>query len=449
MPKIIRQIFFLLLLFFFFFTTLTCKRSPVEPNEFEMLWLDFEDASCTEAWFNLKLNNLPKPVRVDVYRESYLTKSFTIFTTNDTLFYIENLLPKQKYEVYVKVKGSDGKEYTSTKINFETMDTTSHEFTFEMFTFGGEIGGSVLYDVVIINENNIIAVGSIFMKDSLGNPDFQPYSIVKWDGKNWTLKKLFYNNNLIVAPIRGILVLSPNEIYLAAGSVFRWDGVSSSVKLVYSRLNLPDPNATIEKLWGNSNKSIYGIGNVGSIIFYNGTSWRRIESHTTLNINDIWGDYNPKTNEWEILAVASNRQSLNDRELLKIENLVVRKIELEPRVWPLVSVWFKSDKSYYLAGQGIYYKHWFKDKIEWKDIAEGLTTFATTSIRGNDINDVIGVGAFGDFLHFNGLSWKQYQEPYLYNGAYTKVAIKDNLVVAVGGNQISLASEAVILMGRR
>jgi hypothetical protein len=86
----------------------------------------------------------------------------------------------------------------------------------------------------------------------------------------------------------------------------------------------------------------------------------------------------------------------------------------------------------------------------WKNNATDITTFSTTSIRGNDINDIIVVGAFGDFVHFNGVNWKNdYEEPLLANGSYTKVAIKNNLIVAVGSNQVSINSEAVILVGRR
>ncbi|GAB6283729.1 MAG: hypothetical protein STSR0008_25320 [Ignavibacterium sp.] len=46
------------------------------------------------------------------------------------------------------------------------MDTTSHNFSFETWTFGGEAGSSVLYDVAIIDENNIWAVGEIRISDT-------------------------------------------------------------------------------------------------------------------------------------------------------------------------------------------------------------------------------------------------------------------------------------------
>ncbi len=325
MSKIIKQILFLLFVFLFFFTTLTCKRSPIEPNGSEMLWLEFEDASCTEAWFNLRLNNLPKPVRVDVYRENYLTKSFTISATNDTLFYIENLLPKQKYDVYVKVRGSDGKEYTSTKVNFETMDTTSHEFSWQIFEFG-EKGNSVLYDVAIIDENNIWAVGEIYTKDtytydSLGNW-IQPYNAVHWDGTKWELKRIYtYSScsSVDYAPLKAIYAFSHNKIVVTSGGGMWWfNGNNWNAECSIN----PLLTGAINKLWGSSSSDLYAVGNNGNIAHWDGRKWTKIESGTTLNINDIWGDYNEKTGQWEILAVCGNilHGQESEREILKVKN---------------------------------------------------------------------------------------------------------------------------------
>jgi hypothetical protein len=49
------------------------------------------------------------------------------------------------------------------------MDATSHDFTFQTFTFCGTAGSSTLYDVAIINENNIWAVGEIPVTDTSQN----------------------------------------------------------------------------------------------------------------------------------------------------------------------------------------------------------------------------------------------------------------------------------------
>ncbi|MCZ7611610.1 MAG: hypothetical protein M5U17_15810 [Ignavibacterium sp.] len=100
--------------------------------------------------------------------------------------------------------------------------------------------------------------------------------------------------------------------------------------MVFSRLSLPDPNATLEKLWRNSCSYIYGVGNVGSIVYYNGQSWRRIESGTELQFTYIYGASNPETREQEILAVCTRNLPLDKG----IGNTAV-KISSVPIKWEL------------------------------------------------------------------------------------------------------------------
>jgi len=65
--------------------------------------------------------------------------------------------------------------------NNNNQDTTSHNFTFQTFTFG-EHSSSVLYDVAIVNDSSIWAVGEIYLNDSLGQPDPIAYNSTHWDG---------------------------------------------------------------------------------------------------------------------------------------------------------------------------------------------------------------------------------------------------------------------------
>ena len=55
------------------------------------------------------------------------------------------------------------------------------------------------------------------------------------------------------------------------------------------------------------------------------------------------------------------------------------------------------------------------------------------------------VGAFGEFLHFNGVRWKSHlNETGLFNGAFLSVDVKNNLVVSVGYE----ATQAKIMTGQ-
>jgi hypothetical protein len=54
-------------------------------------------------------------------------------------------------------------------------------------------------------------------------------------------------------------------------------------------------------------------------------------------------------------------------------------------------------------------------------------------------------GAFGLLLYFNGVSWYNFQNITLINGAYGSSAIKDNIIAVVGLTE----GEAIITIGRR
>jgi hypothetical protein len=318
------------------------------------------------------------------------------------------------------------------------MDTTSHNFTFETFTFGGTAGSSTLYDVAIINEDYIIAVGNVFLPDSLGQPDPQPYGLAIWNGQSWKLKKIFHSTNIPVTP-RGIFVTSPTEIYLASGSIFRWDGSSSTVQLVYSRLNFPDPNATIEKLWGSSGSSIYGVGNVGSIVYYNGTNWHRIESGTDVNINDVFGIIDNRNNQRKVFCAVSNVLTVSDHKILTIDetnNVDSLHWDTGRRV---NSTWTNNGKIVYTSGGGV-----FNNKSgKWKEEIS-LPLYYTNRIRGNGLNDIFVAGDFGLLAHFNGKEWKVFNE-FLLVASSLSVSVNGNIIAAVGRQ----GEKALIIIGKR
>jgi len=78
---------------------------------------------------------------------------------------------------------------TPTEPPHNMQDTTSHNFKWQKFTFG-QHSSSALYDVAIIDENNIWAVGEIYTNDTLGNPDPYAYNALHWDGIKWEVKKI-------------------------------------------------------------------------------------------------------------------------------------------------------------------------------------------------------------------------------------------------------------------
>ena len=190
------------------------------------------------------------------------------------------------------------------------MDTTSHNFTWQTFTFGGQAGSCTLYDVAIIDENDIWAVGEIYLLDSLGQPDPLPYNAVHWDGNEWELKRIqtILRGNLVTVPLTGIFAFSSNDIWMVGSLPIHGDGQNW---IMYDVRSTVDPSLSLSKAWGSSTNDMYFVGNSGSIAHYQNGQWSRIESPigaggTELNIQDIYGAYNNQTGNYEILAVASD-----------------------------------------------------------------------------------------------------------------------------------------------
>ncbi|MCW8960209.1 MAG: glucosyl transferase, partial [Ignavibacteriaceae bacterium] len=128
------------------------------PNDEQNINLKLEDVSCTEAWIELTTTNLQLPTTITLKQfnpNGDTLSKVSILNTQDSLLYIDSLLPNKTYQYQVS---SIEHPATSNELSVTTMDTTSHDFTFETFTFGGTAGTSTLYDVAIINENNIWAV---------------------------------------------------------------------------------------------------------------------------------------------------------------------------------------------------------------------------------------------------------------------------------------------------
>ncbi|MEP0862715.1 MAG: glucosyl transferase, partial [Ignavibacterium sp.] len=279
--------------------TAGCKQTT-EPKLDAELTLELEDVSCTEAWIKLTTNNIQLPATINLLKNNSISQVY-VLSTQDSLLYIDSLLPNQTYKFKVVLNATNNPQPTTNELTVTTMDTTSHNFTWQTFTFGEPgAGSSTLYDVAIIDENNIWAVGEIYLLDSLGNPDPNAYNAVHWNGQQWELKRIpiYLPSGYPFYPvIKSVFAFNSNDIWFEAG--IHWDG--NSFKQIPFNIQW---SGNVNKLWGSSSEDLFAVGNNGNIAHWDGRKWTKIESGTDLRINDIWGDYNEKTGKTEILAIA-------------------------------------------------------------------------------------------------------------------------------------------------
>jgi len=322
-------------------------------------------------------------------------------------------------------------------------DTTSHNFTWELDTLG-DGNSSFLYDVAIINDTLAYAVGELYLKDSTGQFDPRAYNMARWTGTRWELIRIqFYTFCPQSAtgsyPAKAIISFSAEDIWVGmdGSQVVRWNGEVQSAPTC-----IP---VSVSRLWGVSSNDLYAVGANGGVARFDGTTWQRIESGTTLDIRDIYGQQDQATGSWEILAVASKVFVNFERKILRISGTTATALSDSGIAFPLTGVWFVSGKKYYVVGSGIYEKESLSES-RWRNGPLDITQYFTYAVRGNGINDVFVVGSFGEVLHYNGSTWKSFREQTLIgNGSYRSVAVRGKMVIAVGDEQ----DRAVIARGTR
>jgi hypothetical protein len=324
-------------------------------------------------------------------------------------------------------------------------DTTSHAFTWQTFTFGGDAGSCTLNDVAIINDTLAYAVGAVYLKDSSGNFDPNAYNLLKWNGHEWALMRIQFQTFCGQAytgsyPTSAIVAFSDQDVWIASYSeIVRWNGKTQT-----SPDCLP---ISVNKLWGANSNSIYAVGNGGGIAHATNGVWQKIESGTDLQFLDIYGATDSKSGKEQILAVCT-RNYPPGKGIFSIQGNTATEISSNipgEQIAELFGVWFIPNRHYYIVGDGIYEKTSLTDSA-WRNGPLKYTKYATTKIRANGLNDIFVVGSYGECLHWSGASWKSYIEQIgMANGGYASIAVKGNLVIAVGENN----PQAVITIGRR
>ena len=438
MKKIIISLFLAII-------SLSCNSTDPEVKEKSRLTVT--DVSCTEVWLELKAGNIALPssgvIRIDGTQDKIVTIS-----GKDTVLYVDSLEVNRDYRFQV-ILLNQGQTLISNEINAKTLDTTSHNFTLETYEFG-EYGNNVLYDVAVIDENNIWAVGEIYMKDSLGNNDPHAYNTIHWDGTKWNIKILpfEYNGGLFYGAIFSLVAFSKSDIWFGMGSVIHFDGIN------FNSIKIPDEifPSRINRIWGTSSSNLYIAGNNGSTAHYYGTNWTKIESGTNVDLVSIWGSPDGKVvwacgHKSDYSASALLRFKEGKREKI-FEGLSSYEINGEP-IGLLRGGWTKSEQMSYISNNQYLYQLRGSDiqKLEKKTNYYGELIF---SINGPDRNDFFVSGQHGLVGHYNGVSYKiieEFRKPseYLYS-----VYARERVIAAVGENLGGFyGSKAVIHIMRR
>ncbi len=421
-----------------------CENSTPPVVEQGGLSLTVEDISCAEAWLNLSLPDQSYGRMLEIFVNDSSYHSYSVENRGDTTLFIENLLPEKNYIFKTLLHGKG--DYTDIEALAEarTMDTTSHDFEWEMFEIG-DFNPCYFSDVEVINENDIWAVGEYYLYDSLGHTNSDRYNAAHWDGNIWNPERIevdfhYYD---IVTPLEGVYAFSSTNIWFAGSLPIHGNGKEWEM---YDLRTTLDPELSVSHIMAVGTKEIYFAGRNGSIVLFDGTDWHKIESGTNLQIQDLWGSKQTDGN-FSVYALYCDKGSGFDKKLLRLNSGIAEPVELPDIYWPVTSVWFDDEKRMLLCGSGVYQGKITGNSSSFEEIQPKISDTYSSCVRGTGRNDIFICGHLGSLFHFNGYSWKRYdgvEVPSFY-GVWVALSAKENVVCAVGDD----LTKAKMIIGRR
>lgn len=416
---------FLLLILFGIHCCNTTEPPPPPNGDKPTLTLKLEDVSCTEAWLELTTTDLQLPTSI-VLEQNDIARDTINLSNADTLLYIDSLLPSTNYKYQAS---SNEHQVSSNELNVTTLDTTSQNFSFEVLEFGDGFESSYFNDVWVFSENNIWAVGYISPSDTVvnGTPIINP-NIIRWNGVKWELE-LFDGTS---SGIDGIWAVNPSLIYFAFGNILKYQNG------VYGHIVVPgnwETGQRIEKLWGSSESNIYGVGPWGTIVWYNGVQWTKIEFDTQWYFYEITG--NKETGVGYAVAISPSNQY--DALVVKLENLttsiIYQKSLSEIKILSRTITGYNNDL--YIAGSDVQNTKICRlSETGEVEILNQISPFIgikqSIALNKNDLFFAGDEGFEARLIHYNGVRYSIFNipqvEPNIYGGIH---AIKD-LAVSVG-----------------
>jgi hypothetical protein len=406
---------------------LHCKDDGTDPKTPERVKLTLIDVSVKETYLHIAVANPATNETLALQRNGATVMTFAAIA--DTNIADTALTQTTAYQYTARLTANNETTGTSNTISAQTLAPTNHNFTWQTFLLG-DGNNSSLYDVAIVNDTLIYAVGEMYLRDSTGAIGDTPYNLAKWDGRTWETKRVTVSTRFgfITPPLEGIYAFSPTDIWVIATDPIHGDGtnwVDYDIRVI-----LQNGGLTVSKGWGTSSSNMYFVGRSGNIVHYNGTTWRRLESGTTTRINDAWGVVNPVTGKEEVYCSGGDR-------LVRIRNTAV--VDL---VWSTNrtrdGIWTNFGHPIFTAGDGV-----FENSAGlWRQVNIGASIY-TNAIRGKALNDLVAVGDFGLLAHFNGVTWEAFFQNS--GGDYYNVGMLENIVVAAG----EMNARGLLIIGRR
>jgi hypothetical protein len=243
------------------------------------------DVGCTDALLHIQFAKSVTGKALELFRDGEKLRTMTV-SGSDTLIWDDSLAQNTNYQWRIQWRNNTDKKADASA---STLPVTSHDFSWQSWEFGENIRTSFLYDISIISESDIWAVGEIYTEDSytydsLGNW-ILPYNAVHWDGNDWELKRILWEE-WAFSYLKTVQGFSEHDVFYGVTNLMHWNGE------INEQVEIPDDAflAVQNGIWGNSADYFVIAGDNGSIAQRANGTWSKIESGTSLRLLDVHGN---------------------------------------------------------------------------------------------------------------------------------------------------------------
>jgi hypothetical protein len=409
------------------------------------------DVGVTDAYLRITMNDR-NPIRGFVLKRGSATILSGRMAGRDTVVYDAGLAQNSSYTYKVLRTYNEAAIDSSLPGGITTLDTTSHNWTWQIDTLGYLT--SHLFDAAIINDNDFWVVGSVYL-----GPSQDPYCIGEWKPGGWNLKRLYYTKidngtqyQQLIAELRMITAFSSTDMWL--NGVVHWDG--KNVITHFLPPSLLPMGKGIENVWGTSGNNLWAACDSGFVLHFDGANWTSIPTGITSDLKDVWGSHDGRI-LWFCGWYDFQPTSLlryRDGKMETIFNNSDHLYSYDPNhiSGAAMSVWANSNYRVFPLTWFNLYESSTNTHGEGKalNLDNNSANWSYNRVRGNGVNDIVAVGYDGLIWHYNGKSWKVFSEIANQNDILRSVAIKGNLIIAVGNRYYDgIHYYGVVYKGRR
>jgi len=253
-----------------------------------------------------------------------------------------------------------------------------------------------------------------------------------------------YSNTL---DLYSIYYFSENDIWVTdICSPIHWDGNEWTL---YHIQNLGLDACAGNAIWGTSSSNMYFVGLEGSIVHYDGSCFRKIESGSEIPIIAVSGNSSDNIYfcHYDYWLGPSRILHYNGSEFVEIFASETSISDSDVLAGNVQTLWVSSTSLYASCSSGIW-QETFQGGIgtmtKWEEIHGGV--MHSNNIDGQADNDIFVAGNRLRIIHYNGSNWMSYSNNFSREGVFESVSLKNNVVCAVGWLPYS---GAIVVKGKR